>query len=176
MNTKTIATILVVVGLAALIFLNTNPMSNNRYQSANTSSTQSQSDLPESRLKDASRENLPVSSENLTELKSEVIQDGNTDEDRTVQTGDSITVNYTGWLASDGTIFDSSFNEGRSPFKFTVGGGVIEGWSQGVVGMKIGEIRRLMIPSELGYGDSDQGVIPPNSDLIFDVELLGFNN
>ncbi len=86
---------------------------------------------------------------------------------------DILTVNYTGKL-EDGTVFDSSKNPGRDPFRFTVGlGQVIQGWEQGFVGMKVGGTRILTIPSELGYGVRGAGdVIPPNATLIFEVELL----
>ncbi len=84
-----------------------------------------------------------------------------------------VTVNYTGWL-EDGTKFDSSLNPGREPFRFTVGAGqVIQGWDQGVPGMKIGGKRKLTIPPSMGYGNRDMGVIPSNSVLIFEVDLLG---
>ena len=86
---------------------------------------------------------------------------------------DILTVNYTGKL-EDGTVFDSSKNPGRDPFRFTVGTGqVIRGWDEGFVGMKIGGNRTLTIPSEMGYGVRGAGdVIPPNATLIFEVELL----
>ncbi len=86
---------------------------------------------------------------------------------------DILTVNYTGKL-EDGTIFDSSKNPGRDPFRFTVGmGQVIRGWDEGFVGMKIGGTRTLTIPPEMGYGARGAGdVIPPNAVLIFEVELL----
>ena len=87
--------------------------------------------------------------------------------------GKKITVNYTGTL-TNGTKFDSSLNPGRTPFEFTLGAGeVIAGWDQGFAGMKIGGKRKLTIPSSLGYGAIDMGSIPPNSTLIFEVELLG---
>lgn len=87
--------------------------------------------------------------------------------------GKKITVNYTGTL-TNGTKFDSSLNPGRTPFEFTLGAGeVIQGWDQGFAGMKIGGKRKLTIPPSLGYGATDMGSIPPNSTLIFEVELLG---
>ncbi len=83
-----------------------------------------------------------------------------------------VTVNYTGWL-TDGTKFDSSLNPGRSPFRFTVGGGqVIKGWDEGLLGMKVGGKRKLTIPPSMGYGNQDMGVIPPNSTLVFEIDLL----
>lgn len=86
---------------------------------------------------------------------------------------DILTVHYTGKL-EDGTVFDSSKNPGRDPFRFTVGmGQVIRGWDEGFVGMKIGGNRTLTIPPEMGYGVRGTGdAIPPNATLIFEVELL----
>ncbi len=86
---------------------------------------------------------------------------------------DILTVHYTGKL-EDGTVFDSSKNPGRDPFRFTVGmGQVIRGWDEGFVGMKIGGNRTLTIPPEMGYGVRGAGdAIPPNATLIFEVELL----
>ena len=82
------------------------------------------------------------------------------------------TVHYTGKL-QDGIVFDSSQKIGREPLRFTLGvGQVIDGWDQGVIGMKVGGQRKLKIPPELGYGSQDLGVIPPYSTLIFEVELL----
>ena len=83
-----------------------------------------------------------------------------------------IKVDYTGWL-EDGTEFDSSLKEGRTPLSITLGiGQVIQGWDQGVPGMKVGGERRLTIPPHLGYGNRSVGSIPPNSTLIFEVNLL----
>ena len=88
--------------------------------------------------------------------------------------GQSVTVHYTGWLYNDGVQgakFDSSV--GRSPFSFNVGGGqVITGWDEGVAGMKVGGKRTLIIPAPLGYGARGAGPIPPNANLMFDVELV----
>jgi FKBP-type peptidyl-prolyl cis-trans isomerase FkpA len=100
-------------------------------------------------------------------------------------TGEGITagriavVNYTGWLYdasatnNKGKQFDSSRSSGQA-FRFPVGAGqVIKGWDQGVVGMKVGESRRLIIPPELAYGESGAGgVIPPGATLVFDIDLV----
>ena|SRR5450631_2921081 len=96
-----------------------------------------------------------------------------------VAAGKIAVVQYTGWLyeasATDnkGKQFDSSRAAGQ-PFRFPVGTGqVIKGWDQGVVGMKIGESRRLIIPADLAYGDSGAGgVIPPGATLVFDIDLV----
>ena len=83
-----------------------------------------------------------------------------------------VTVHYTGKL-QDGTVFDSSQKIGGEPLRFTLGvGQVIDGWDEGVIGMKVGGQRKLKIPPKLGYGSQDKGVIPPYSTLIFKVELL----
>lgn len=92
--------------------------------------------------------------------------------DRVVKSGDTISVHYTGKL-EDGTKFDSSIDRG-TPFTFSIGQGqVIQGWEQGLLGMKVGKKRVLTIPSELGYGARGAGnAIPPDATLIFDVELM----
>jgi FKBP-type peptidyl-prolyl cis-trans isomerase FkpA len=87
--------------------------------------------------------------------------------------GQTVSVHYTGWL-ENGTKFDSS-KDRDEPFEFKLGAGqVIRGWDEGVAGMKVGGVRRLTIPPQLGYGDRGAGgVIPPKATLIFEVELLG---
>lgn len=99
---------------------------------------------------------------------------------REAEPGFNVTVHYTGWLYDaatedgKGKKFDSSLDRNQ-PFNFYLGAGqVIQGWDEGFAGMKIGGKRTLIIPAEMGYGARGAGgVIPPNADLIFDVELLG---
>jgi FKBP-type peptidyl-prolyl cis-trans isomerase FkpA len=89
----------------------------------------------------------------------------------------TVTVNYTGWFYDasktdkKGLQFDTSY--GRTPFIVQLGtGGVIEGWEQGLPGMRVGGQRRLVIPPSLGYGPNRVGLIPPNAMLVFDIDLL----
>ena len=109
-------------------------------------------------------------SDTVTEL---VIKDITVGSGAKAKAGDAATVHYTGWLM-DGTKFDSSVDRGL-PFEFAIGAGdVIEGWDKGVVGMKVGGKRTLIIPADMAYGDQGAGgVIPPGATLKFEVELLG---
>ena len=95
----------------------------------------------------------------------------------TAKAGQSVKVHYTGWLYNDGVQgkkFDSSKDRGQ-PFQFSLGAGeVIKGWDEGVQGMLVGGTRRLVIPSDLGYGARGAGgAIPPNATLLFEVDFLG---
>ena len=109
-------------------------------------------------------------------LEYEILREGT---EKSPAKGQTVTVHYTGWLDNNGECgakFDSSLDRG-TPFQFPIGMGyVIQGWDEGVMGMKIGEKRRLFIPSNLGYGDRGAGrSIPPRASLIFDVELLSIS-
>lgn len=95
----------------------------------------------------------------------------NSTEGKPAEAFKTVYVHYTGFLL-DGNIFDSSVERG-TPFSFVLGKGqVIPGWEQGIAKLRVGEKARLIVPSNLGYGSRDMGVIPPNSTLIFDVELI----
>jgi FKBP-type peptidyl-prolyl cis-trans isomerase len=108
--------------------------------------------------------------ENITQLQ---VQDEVVGTGAEAAAGDSVTVNYVGSL-TNGTVFDASANHGTSGFTFNLGAGqVIKGWDQGLVGMKEGGKRKLLIPADLAYGSQAVGnVIPANSALIFEVELV----
>ena len=94
------------------------------------------------------------------------------------QAGQRVSVHYSGWLYDEnqpdnkGKEFDSSRKKGR-PYGFVIGiGSVIDGWDEGVLSMRVGGQRKLIIPSHLGYGEGGMGPIPPNATLVFEVELL----
>jgi FKBP-type peptidyl-prolyl cis-trans isomerase len=89
-----------------------------------------------------------------------------------IQAGQTASVMYTGYLASNGQIFDDSINDGGAPFSFTVGAGeVVPGFDAGTAGMQVGETRIVEIPASQGYGSESNGAIPPNSTLIFVLTL-----
>lgn len=109
---------------------------------------------------------------NIQGMKIEILKEGSGE---ITKTGDTVSVHYVGTL-ENGTKFDSSIDRGE-PFSFTLGQNkVIQGWEKGVLGMKVGEERKLTIPFELAYGENGYPpVIPPKATLIFEVELLGIN-
>lgn len=130
------------------------------------------------RSSDLSEDEESFQKQNTTEnnvIKNDlIIEDSLMGTGPAAQNGDVLSMHYVGTL-QDGTKFDSSRDRGQ-PFQFTLGiGQVIQGWELGVLGMKVGGKRRLTIPPELGYGVRGQGSIPPNSTLIFEIELLQIN-
>ncbi len=110
--------------------------------------------------------------ESVTEL---VIEDLTVGTGEEAKAGDLVEVHYVGTL-TDGTEFDASRNRGQT-FSFTIGAGeVIQGWDEGVPGMKVGGVRKLTIPSDMAYGDYGVGSIPGGATLIFEVELVSIQN
>ncbi|MGI8420428.1 MAG: FKBP-type peptidyl-prolyl cis-trans isomerase [Candidatus Levyibacteriota bacterium] len=141
-----IAGIIVLIGFGYFVF---HPMSNSSTQEATTTTNQTNTATQGLKIKD------------------EKVGTG-----AGVKSGDTVVINYTGTL-TNGKKFDSSYDHGQ-PFTTQIGvGQVIKGWDEGVIGMKVGGKRKLMIPPSLGYGDQATGNIPPNSTLIFEVELEG---
>lgn len=152
MKGKTLISILILVGAVVLLVL---ALRNN----SQTSSTPSnQVTMPD--------ENFDIN--NIDQLMMVSLQEG---EGSSIQNGQTAVVHYVGTL-TDGVVFDSSLTR-EEPFEFQLGAGsVIEGWEVGVRDMRVGEVRRLIVPPTMGYGVNQVGPIPPNSVLIFDIELL----
>lgn len=105
----------------------------------------------------------------ITELQTIDVREGDGEE---VQPGDCVATLYYGTLASNGTNFDGNYDTG-APLEFSLAGGVIQGWVEGIPGMKVGGVRRILIPAAQAYGEQAQGdIIPANADLIFEVEVI----
>ncbi len=108
----------------------------------------------------------------LSQVETLEIKDIKIGEGKIAKRGNEVKVHYTGYLASNNSKFDSSVDR-KTPFEFKLGRGeVIPGWDRGIVGMKVGGKRKLIIPPILAYGEKGSSSIPPNATLIFDVELL----
>jgi peptidylprolyl isomerase len=128
---------------------------------------------PEAMPEPKAEEPKPAANEEVTTASGLKYIDAVVGSGETPQAGQHVTVHYTGWLQSNNAKFDSSVDRGQ-PFTFIIGRRqVIRGWDEGVLTMKVGGKRKLIIPPELGYGARGAGdVIPPDSVLVFDVELL----
>ena len=163
---KIVSTIVFLIVVALGFYFLSQFSKNDEIREADLSSFDNQEmESMDSENKQSEEENVVID-----ELKTVILKEGT---GQTAENGDEVTVHYVGVL-EDGTKFDSSLDRGQ-PFVFTIGAGqVIEGWDLGVAGMKIGETRKLYIPSEYGYGErgTPGGPIPPNANLIFDIELL----
>ena len=154
----------IIILLIVFIYIMDNTSPSNPEPSADEEITQEQLEELASSI-----ESTSDSADDFEEFMIEEIEEGSGEE---VKEGDTVRVHYKGTLI-DGTQFDSSYDRGE-PFEFTVGAGmVIQGWEQGLVGMKMGGKRQLSIPSALGYGESGSPPsIPPKAGLIFEIELL----
>ena len=134
----------------------------------NNQTTNNNSDVTQTEDNTADKTVTNQEDNTVKETQIEIIKEGTGEE---AKVGDTVSMHYVGTL-EDGTKFDSSRDRG-TPFQFTIGRGmVIKGWEKGIPGMKVGEIRKLTIPSNEGYGAGGRGSIPPNATLIFEVELL----
>jgi FKBP-type peptidyl-prolyl cis-trans isomerase len=112
-----------------------------------------------------------ITMQNVSTVKGLEVYDEKVGTGAVAKTGQTVTAHYIGYLVN-GTKFDSSVDRNQ-PFSFTLGGGqVIKGWDEGIVGMKVGGIRRLVISPELAYGTRAIGPIPANATLLFEVQLL----
>lgn len=153
------------VGLSIVVIM-TIIQDNKDKKAADTTAKTSQVKPQAGKLKGSKLEGFtPV--EKVAELKTEKLTEGSGKEITSVQ--DKITVDYTGALAKDGTIFESSLDSGQ-PASFQLSG-VIEGWQKGLIGAKEGDKVRLLIPSAQAYGPNGQGGIPANADLVFDITV-----
>lgn len=119
---------------------------------------------------------LPQKQKQMTTTDKLLIEDLKEGTGSAVVSGDTVSIHYSGTL-TNGTEFDSSYKRG-APFETQIGvGQVIQGWDEGVVGMKVGGKRKLTIPPHMAYGEQGAGgVIPPNATLVFTVELVGIKN
>lgn len=112
-----------------------------------------------------------ITMQNISTTKGLEVYDEQTGTGAEAKAGQTVTAHYVGYL-TDGTKFDSSVDRGE-PFSFTLGAGrVIKGWDMGIVGMKVGGVRRLVISPEFAYGAQAIGPIPANSTLVFEVQLV----
>ena len=166
------AALFLVTGSALTISVIWDAISNKNTTSSSTTSTDTTSSCTISSVDGKAALTAPEvykTSEKTTTLVKTDIETGTGAE---AKSGDCLVVKYYGTLASSGTLFDENFTK-TTALEFKVGEGqVITGWDQGVPGMKVGGVRRLVIPSSMGYGSTAQSSIPANSDLVFVVKLL----
>jgi len=166
-TTGIVVALAVAVVAVFFIFPSLSPFNTPPATSQTTASATSTSTTNQDQIASSTPTVMPTNPTQL-EITDETIGSG-----ATAQSGDSVTVNYVGSL-TDGTVFDASADHGSTGFTFTLGAGeVIPGWDQGIVGMKVGGKRELIIPPSLAYGNQAVGnIIPANSTLVFQVELL----
>lgn len=166
--------IVVVAIVVVFILLKKNPVENTEIITNNTEETMNTEEKNNTQEGDQNELVKPTNTVSSgEELKMTITKSGTGD--IVSKDGDILSVHYTGYL-EDGKKFDSSVDRGV-PFEFTLGiGQVIQGWEIGMKGMKVGEVRKIVIPGKFAYGERGvPGVIPSNATLIFDVELIAIN-
>ena len=147
-----------------------NSISNSQVNTATTAATNNTNNVPTPQP--------TAAGQSITTMDGLIIKDDTIGTGTVAAFGNTVTVNYTGKF-DNGTVFDSSLNPGRTPFSFVIGStipgqAVIQGWNEGVQGMKVGGTRELTVPPALGYGADGAGsTIPPNATLHFTIALLG---
>ena len=158
--------IVMLIGVAVWFFMN-KAKSVSKDSNLSSITDETLTPVPSSSLEEPKKEMEWIKLENGLQYQDVVVGSG-----KEATSGDMVAAHYLGTL-TDGTKFDSSYDRGQ-PFAFILGGGmVIKGWDVGIVGMKVGGKRKLIIPPSLGYGERGAGgVIPPNATLMFDVELM----
>ena len=169
MKQNVLAAIIFVVIVAGLIGVGI--WYNNKTTVENQAAQVAQGQAADQQAQQAAQQQQQQQQTDMNDLK---ITDTKVGTGATVVSGNTVNVLYTGSL-DDGTVFDASSKHGNTPFSFTVGAGqVIKGWDLGLVGMKVGGMRELVIPSDLGYGagGAGGGLIPPNATLHFTIQLL----
>lgn len=174
LNKKQIISVLIVVLAVVAVLISVSGRAGGRNNPNASDSSSQKSTISQSTMQNNKSGSTAPSAEGyvpkIDGVAIEVSQEGSGD--KVVKSGDTISVHYTGTL-ENGTVFDSSVPS-KVPFSFRIGQGmVIQGWDQGLIGMKVGEKRKLTISPEMGYGAQAKRSIPANSTLIFDVELLG---
>jgi FKBP-type peptidyl-prolyl cis-trans isomerase len=165
--------LIVIIVIAGLVYITINKKKNS-LPTEQIGQEENANSLPTEQLGQEENKNMENTQENGVKIT--ILKEGT---GAVAKSGDTVAMNYTGTLAN-GTAFDSNVDQKFQhvePFVFTIGGGqVIKGWDVGIAGMKIGEKRKLELTPEFAYGENGYpGVIPPNSTLIFEVELLGIN-
>lgn len=164
--------LIILIFIAFIVFYNPNSKSSKKYNPGAEVAPSGES-VPEGYVSQLENEEaFGIEKKNkITELETKILSEGTGI--IPAESTDTVTANYRGWIAKDGIIFDHSFQEGSTAgVEFSLLG-VIPGWTEGVSGMVVGEVRRLYIPWELAYGAEGNGsAIGPKADLIFDVELL----
>ena len=170
-STRIAAIFVLVIFSLSLVAAAAVPLMNKKDDTASQSDIEKQLQDLQSQ-QDQEPEEIDLSLKQEGEIKTMQIIDITTGTGREAKLGDTIKVKYKGALAATGAVFDSNSDGVEFPLEV---GGLIEGWTEGVPGMREGGKRKLIIPAEKGYGAQGSGSIPPNSDLVFEIELVSIS-